>query len=190
MTLLACNQNDAVRFEREGAIHQNGPAISLPLNSSLPPRRELERRSYWLVVASAEHVRIGRQHGFMQVNHGKRAPLKRIKPGDGVVYYSPSVRMGERDGFQSFTAIGFVREGEPYLAEMGCGKAYRKDVDWFDAPEQPLRPLLGWLDFTQDKNWGYKLRFGLVELGQSDFEFLEEILMSELEVVRQRRLRF
>ena len=49
----------------------------------------------WLAVASAEHVRRGRQGGFMQVNHGKAAPLRRIKPGDFVVYYSPSTVIGK-----------------------------------------------------------------------------------------------
>ncbi|KAA1182767.1 EVE domain-containing protein [Rhizobium tropici] len=188
MTFNASDRIDAAPFPREDSFDQGKMVRLFPSANESRRRPEPGQKSYWLAVASAEHVRIGRKHGFMQVNHGKRAPLMRIKPGDGIVYYSPSVKMGERDGFQSFTAIGFVREGEPYLGEMGCGKAYRKDVDWLDAPEQPLRPLLGWLDFTQDKNWGYKLRFGLIEFGQSDFEFLEEILMSELEVVKQRRL--
>ena len=39
----------------------------------------------WLAVASANHVRKGRAEGFMQVCHGKLAPLRRIKPGDLVV---------------------------------------------------------------------------------------------------------
>jgi hypothetical protein len=30
----------------------------------------------WVAVASAEHVRIGRSHGFMQVCHGKAAPYQ------------------------------------------------------------------------------------------------------------------
>ena len=46
--------------------------------------------AYWIAVASAEHVRRGRKDGFMQVNHGKPAPLRRVKPGDGIVYYSPT----------------------------------------------------------------------------------------------------
>jgi hypothetical protein len=37
---------------------------------------------HWLAVASAEHVRRGQAEGFMQVCHGKAAPLKRIQPGD------------------------------------------------------------------------------------------------------------
>jgi hypothetical protein len=48
----------------------------------------------WLAVASAEHVRRGRREGFMQVSQGKAAPLKRIKPGDRVVYYSPTAELG------------------------------------------------------------------------------------------------
>ena len=39
----------------------------------------------WLAVASAEHVDIGRNGGFMQVNQGKATPLRRIQPGDRIV---------------------------------------------------------------------------------------------------------
>ncbi|WFU07692.1 EVE domain-containing protein [Rhizobium sp. CB3090] len=188
MIFKASNRNDAALFPREETISEGATVRLLPHANVSREGPKPAAKSYWLAVASAEHVRLGREHGFMQVCHGKPGPLKRIKPGDGIVYYSPSLTMGGRDGFQSFTAIGYVREGEVYRAQMDCGKAYRRDVDWLDAPEQPLRPLLGWLDFTQDKNWGYRLRFGLVDFGQSDFEFLQEIMTSELEVVKQRRL--
>ncbi|BAB50150.1 EVE domain-containing protein [Mesorhizobium japonicum] len=68
--------------------------------------------AYWIAVASAQHVRRGRNDGFMQVNHGKAAPLRRVKPGDGIVYYSPTTILGEKDGLQAFTAIGTVRYGK------------------------------------------------------------------------------
>ncbi len=135
-------------------------------------------RRFWLAVACAEHVRRGRQGGFMQVCHGKGGPLQRITPGDGVVYYSPSATMGAKDGFQSFTAIGQAREGLPYQVEMFKGFApFRRDVEWLDACEQPIRPLLEWLDFTADKNWGYALRFGLIEISQADFDFLVHVMV-------------
>jgi hypothetical protein len=76
---------------------------------------------HWIAVASAEHVRRGRREGFVQVSHGKAAPLKRIKPGDRVVYYSPTVTLGGKDKLQAFTAIGVVKEGEPYVFDMGNG---------------------------------------------------------------------
>ena len=84
---------------------------------------------YWIAVASAEHVRRGRSGGFMQVSHGKAAPLKRIKGGDRVVYYSPTVTLGGNDKLQAFTAIGTVKDVEPYRVDMGQGfKPYRRDV--------------------------------------------------------------
>src|SRR5271169_2564565 len=65
----------------------------------------------WIAVASAEHVRLGRSNGFMQVSHGKSAPLRRIEPGDRVVFYSPTDAFRGKDKLQSFTAIGVVKEG-------------------------------------------------------------------------------
>jgi EVE domain len=133
---------------------------------------------YWIAVASAEHVRRGRGEGFMQVSHGKAAPLKRIKPGDRVVYYSPTVTLGNKDGLQSFTAIGTVQEGEPYLFDMGNGfKPHRRDVVWAKAKEAPIRPLLEKLEFTAGKpNWGYQVRFGLFPIGAKDFRLIAKAM--------------
>jgi hypothetical protein len=129
---------------------------------------------YWIAVASAEHVRRGRGEGFMQVSHGKAAPLKRIKPGDRVVYYSPTVTLGGKDKLQSFTAIGTVKDADPYVFDMGKGfKPYRRDVAWAKGKEAPVRPLLGTLDFTAGKpNWGYQLRFGLFPISAGDFRLI------------------
>jgi hypothetical protein len=98
----------------------------------------------WVAVASAEHVRVGRRQGFMQVCHGKAAPLKRIRPGDAVVYYSPTEIFGGKDKLQSFTAIGVVKDGVPYQADIGGGFCpFRRDVDWRMAEAAPIKPLLG-----------------------------------------------
>ncbi|MBZ9996888.1 EVE domain-containing protein [Mesorhizobium sp. BH1-1-4] len=132
----------------------------------------------WIAVASAQHVRRGRNDGFMQVNHGKAAPLRRIRPGDGIVYYSPTTVLGEKDGLQAFTAIGIVREGEPYQGIMGGGfTPYRRDVDWAQAQETPIKPLLDRLEFTAGKsNWGYQLRFGLFEIAAHDFHLIADAM--------------
>lgn len=123
----------------------------------------------WVAVASAEHVRIGRSKGFMQVCHGKAAPLRRIQPGDGVVYYSPTSVFRGKDQLQSFTAIGVVRDGSPYQAEMEGFSPFRRDIDWRPGGKVPIKPLLGRLQFTTAKrNWGYQLRFGLFEISGHD----------------------
>lgn len=127
----------------------------------------------WIAVASAEHVALGRETGIMQVCHGKGGPLRRIRPGDRVVYYSPTVSFKGRDALQAFTAIGIVEEGEPYRFDMGGGFVpFRRDVAWLPAREAPIRPLLGALEFTARKNWGYQLRFGLFEISTSDVEMI------------------
>ncbi len=136
----------------------------------------------WVAVASAEHVRIGRAKGFMQVCHGKAAPLKRIQPGDGVVYYSPTNAFGGTDGLQSFTAIGVVNDGGPYQADMGGGfTPFRRDVSWRHAEEAPIKPLIGRLEFTTTRrNWGFQLRFGLFEISGHDMEMIAEAMGTSL----------
>jgi len=131
---------------------------------------------HWIAVASAEHARRGKV-GFMQVNHGKAAPLKRIHPGDGVAYYSPTVTFGGKDKLQAFTLIGRVREGEIYQGEMGDWIAHRRDVEWAAAEDAPIAPLLDELDFTAGKsNWGYQLRFGLFEISAHDFNLIAKAM--------------
>ena len=128
----------------------------------------------WIAVASAEHVRIGRAAGFMQVCHGKSAPLRRIKPGDRVAYYSPTVEFGGKNKFQAFTAIGIVEHGEPYQVELGGGfQPYRRDVCWLPAEEAPIRPILGRMEFSAEKqNWSYQFRFGIFLISDHDMNVI------------------
>lgn len=128
----------------------------------------------WLAVASANHVRIGRAQGFCQVNHGKSGPLRRMTPGDWLVYYSPTEVYGTKTPLRQFTAIGQIKPGDPYLGEMPGGfTPYRRDVDWRDAAEVPIAPLLDRLDLTADKrNWGYQLRFGLIQISAGDMALI------------------
>ena len=137
---------------------------------------------YWVVVASAEHVRRGRAEGFMQVCHGKAAPLRRIHPGDGVVYYSPTEQFGGKVALHAFTAVGIVQSGEPYSFDMGAGFCpYRRNVAWAQAQETPIRPLLAELSFTAShRNWGYQLRFGLFEISRDDFDKIMRAMQRNL----------
>ena len=139
----------------------------------------------WLAIAAAEHVAIGRNAGFMQVSHGKASPLRRILPGDRIVYYSPNRRYSpshasrDKDRLQSFTALGTVKEGVPYRADMGdCFQPYRRDVAWHDAAETPLARLKRRLAFTQVPNWGYRLRQGLVEISEQDMTIIAEAMLT------------
>lgn len=114
----------------------------------------------------------------MQVNHGKKAPLQRIHPGDGVVYYAPTASFRGKDKLQSFVLIGRVRPGEVYQGDMGNSfTPWRRDVSWAEASDAPIAPLLGSLDLTRDKsNWGYQLRLGVLALSEADFDLIAKAM--------------
>ncbi|MBG1233378.1 EVE domain-containing protein [Aestuariivirga litoralis] len=132
---------------------------------------------YWIGVAAADHIARGVEGGFMQVNHGKLAPLKRMSPGDVVAYYSPVKVYGGDEKLQAFTAIGVVKDAAPYEGEMGSFKAFRRDIGWHDASPSPIQPLLEALSFTQgQKSWGYKFRFGFFEIEQADMEVIAKAM--------------
>jgi hypothetical protein len=129
----------------------------------------------------------------MQVAHGKAAPLRRIKPGDRVVYYSPTGQFRGKDKLQAFTAIGIVQPGDPYEFDLGDGFcAFRRDVRWIRSSETPILPLLGALDFSIGaRNWGYQLRFGLFPISDHDLHLIAEAMGAKLpaEVPLSGRLR-
>ncbi|MFC3175830.1 EVE domain-containing protein [Undibacterium amnicola] len=132
----------------------------------------------WIAVASAEHVAIGHAQGFMQVCHGKLAPLRRLQSGDGVVYYSPTQIFGglsaKANRLQSFTAIGSVLDNEPYQVEMFADFfPYRRDVKWHDSQPASILPLLDQLELSRGKrNWGFQFRFGLIEISAKDMALI------------------
>lgn len=143
----------------------------------------------WLAVASADHVAIGRAEGFLQVCHGKLAPLQRLQPGDRVAcysptrHYSPSHALRGKDRLQSFTAIGTICECAPYRADTDPTRTeiflpWRRDVDWHMANEVPIDGLKDRLVFTRAANWGYRLRQGLVGISDSDMTTIAEAMFA------------
>ena len=140
----------------------------------------LGQTNHWIAVASANHVARGQSGGFMQVCHGKRAPLARIKPGDGVAYYSPCRNFGKVDGLQCLTAIGTVLPGESYAFDMGGGFIpFRRDVDWHTGHATSIRPLLDRLELTRGRPaWGQVFRFGLVKINADDFGLITDAMQT------------
>lgn len=136
---------------------------------------------HWLVVVSRDHVRRGVESGFAQANHGKRAAVERMEPGDGLVYYSPRTGMREGEPIKSFTAIGTVAEGEAWqvLDEDGCFQPWRRAVDYDrEARQVPIDDLRAELDLTGAPNWGMVLRRGLIELSAHDFEIIRRAMVA------------
>lgn len=138
-------------------------------------------RKYWIAVASADHVACGVAGSFMQVCHGKAAPLRRIRSGDGVIYYSPTQTFGSKTPLQAFTALGEVLPGEVYQTRMDENfYPWRRDVRFMpNTRPAPIRPLIPKLAFINDpKHWGYQFRFGLFAISEDDFSRIAAAMYS------------
>ena len=86
---------------------------------------------YWMGTVSKEHVMIGVEGNFCQLCHGKSTPLKRMKKGDILIYYSPKISLNSDVKFQEITAIGKIKDENVYQFQMTENFIpYRRDVDY------------------------------------------------------------
>jgi hypothetical protein len=138
---------------------------------------------FFIGVASREHVLIGVKGGFAQFGHGKMAPAKRLAKGDWVMYYSPKERIAEPEPCQRFTALGKVIDDEPVQVEQAPGFApWRRRIEYLEAREVEIRPLLDDLSFIKDKSkWGAAFRFGLTEISREDFVRIAKRMVAAFE---------
>lgn len=126
---------------------------------------------YWIGVASREHVQRGIDGGFAQVCHGKPGPLKMMSKEDWIIYYSPTIHFRCKDPCQSFTALGKIKEGDPYLFTM-CPDftPWRRNVKFLPSQDLPIQSILNKLNFIKDKKrWGFPFKRGCFEISQEDF---------------------
>lgn len=131
----------------------------------------MAERNCWIGVVSREHVEIGVAGGFIQLGHGRKAPLQQLRAGDVVAMYSPRTAYPDGEPLQAFTAIGRVDSGEVYQVEMSPDfKPFRIDVHFSPATDTPIKPLIGELSFIRNKtHWGAAFRFGRLKVPADDF---------------------
>ncbi|MGW5187793.1 EVE domain-containing protein [Kribbella sp. NPDC004138] len=134
----------------------------------------------WLGVVSADHTQRAVDGGFIQLNHGKRYGVARLRKGDGFAIYSPTERYGEKTPLRAFTALGVVADDAPYQAEpmsmgaRGTIEPWRRRIEFLPVRRAALRDFE--LKLTRQANWGYQLRRGLVPLDPDDFAVLREAM--------------
>ena len=135
-----------------------------------------ERRRYWCGVISRTHIAIGNEGGFIQLNHGKRTALSRLRAGDGLVVYSPRTSYPDGEPLQAFTAIGVIKDDRIYQVDMGDGFVpYRRDVKYIPCQDAPIKYLIGDLSFIKNKaHWGMYFRFGYLQIPEEDFALIAE----------------
>lgn len=139
------------------------------------------KTQYWIVVASKDHIANGVAGGFMQANHGKKGPLKRLEVGDWVLFYSPKETYCGNTPLQAFSAIGQINDEQLYEGKMSAeSTAYRRNVTFYKAEETPIAPLIDGLEFIENKrSWGFKFRFGFFEIGENDFELIRSAMIKD-----------
>ncbi len=129
---------------------------------------------YWIAAVSKQHTMRGVAGSFMQVCHGKQAPLKRMKKGDYLLVYSSKITMEGNEKCQAFTAVGRVKDDEVYPFQMSENFIpYRRNIDFLECVESPIIPLINNLEFISNKkSWGYPFRFGFFEVKEHDFNLI------------------
>jgi hypothetical protein len=74
----------------------------------------------WLGIVSRDHVLSGVEKGMAQIGHGKSTGLRRMRAGDGFVYYSP------RDAME--VPIADLRDRLALTAKPNWGYALRRGL--------------------------------------------------------------
>jgi hypothetical protein len=135
---------------------------------------ETMERKYWVAVVSKNHLMRGIEGGFIQVNHGKEQPLKKLSARDVVVFYSPKQTFEGNEKLQAFTAISEVADDKVYQHKMSDDFVpYRRNVKFHAGKEAPIQPLIHTLQFIKNKQaWGYAFRFGFFEINKYDYEII------------------
>ena len=128
-------------------------------------------RTFWIGVASSDHVAVAVAGGFIQLNHGRAGPLERMRVGDGFAYYSPRAHYPDGESVQAFTAVGRVTGDALVQADLGGGfLPFRRQAAFLPAHHTPVRPLIDTLEFIRSKtHWGAAFRFGVVRVPEEDF---------------------
>lgn len=136
-------------------------------------------QKYWITVVSKDHALGAAAGGFIQINHGKQAPLKRMSPGDWLIIYSSKQSIEGDLKLQAFTAIGQVSDDEIYQHRMSeTFIPFRRNIKFYDCEETPIAPLIPGLDFIKNKqSWGYPFRFGFFEIDKADFERISKHML-------------
>lgn len=95
-------------------------------------------------------------------NHGKRAPLARMAPGDGILIYSPTDTYPNGDPLRAVTIVGEVTGAEPEPSDVIAG-GFRRAARLREIDPLPLEEIRAHLPSA-------RLRFGFFELDPTDAE--------------------
>jgi len=100
--------------------------------------------------------------GFIMANHGRRAPLARMSPGDSVIIYSPTTTYPHGRPLRAVTIVGEVTGEEPEPSDV-IPDGFRRAAHLDEIEPLPLEDIREHLPVS-------RLRFGFFELDAADAE--------------------
>ena len=129
---------------------------------------QMVTRRHWVIVASRDHARRGIGGGFVMANHGKRPPLARMSPGDGVLVYSPTTTYPRGEPLRAITVVGDVTGAEPEPSEAIPG-GFRRAARLQEIEPLPLADIREHLPVS-------RLRLGFFELDAAGAEAIRGLV--------------
>lgn len=132
-------------------------------------------KKYWLVVASVEHVNQSIKEGYCQLVNGKEVPLRKMKKGDGLIYYSSTISLKNKTAVKAFTAIGFIADDVIYTYDMtNYFYPHRRKVNFLkNSQKVAIEELQLFLQFVDNNlRYSYKFRQGHLEITEFDFKLI------------------
>jgi hypothetical protein len=132
---------------------------------------------FWVNIVSLDHVEKGVAGGFVQASHGDKEGLEALSRGDYVAFYSPRTRFRKGKPLQEFTALGLVEDGEPHRVDGSAKGLWQCHMNFLDANQTPIQPLVNDLVFIPDKErWGLPFNKGLFEIERADFSCIAKAM--------------
>ena len=133
---------------------------------------------YFIIVASKDHVQVGKKNGVAQAGHGRKDLVSKLSKGDWIVYYAAKDKLEEGKPYQKFVAICQVADDEPHQPDVKSGfKPFRRTVRYIETGEAEITPLLEKLSFIKNKKrWGFYLIAGFREITKEDFTVIKNAM--------------
>jgi hypothetical protein len=146
-------------------------------------------KTTWVGIASREHITAAVHGGFCQLSRGREAPMRRLQPGDYIIYYAPRERTRAGHLVQAFVALGKILPREAYRSDASKGfHPFRRDVEYIAGTDAPIRPLLRKLSFTRDRvSWSQALRRGTFKIEPDDLNVIASAMRIAIACVCDQR---
>ncbi len=128
-------------------------------------------RRCWVNTVSLDHVEAAVEGGFTQADHGANTRLRRPRPGDQMVFYSPRTSLHGGTPVRQFTALATITGERPYQVKISEDfQPWRLAVQFRPSVRVDAKPLVEQLSFVKDpSHWGLPFRRGLFTIPENDF---------------------